>query len=352
MHSLVRQERRIFRGLAYDDGGPVWRRTATTLCTVMHDALPAFSFGPLNLFCALGLKGAGDLDPEADFQKLLAWTRHVGGYTRHNLPRYHSAPEKFERSLAKFKMLCMVTALQRDLGVHYHLPFSQGEYNGSDSRNLFIHGILSGHGGACGSLPSLYVAIGRRLGYPLSLVRSKEHWFVRWDGQGERFNVEATSPGFCPQTDEHYHTTPRPLSDAEIKGDYYLRSMTVEEEFACYLDQRGHCLLDNLCLSAAVFAFHLANKLTPNDPNINGGWATASVLYAAVARAVQKLPGKQFAKIDLRTLPMPEPVQEWERWAVPMARRQLDRIIRVTSTDFLFLTRKKRENRDGCQQNA
>ena len=46
-------------------------------------------------------------------------------------------------------------------------------------------------------MPILYIAIGRRLGYPLKLVHAHGHDFVRWDEPGgERFNIDATSPGF------------------------------------------------------------------------------------------------------------------------------------------------------------
>ena len=233
-------------------------------------------------------------------------------------------------------MLCMVTALQRDIGVRYYMPFSEGEYNASDSRNLFIHGILSGHGGTCVSMPVLYLAIGRRLGYPLFLVRAKEHFFVRWEGHGERFNIEATSFGFYPHGDEHYHRSPKPLSEREINGGYYLRNLTRKEELAFHLRERGQCHLDCLCFSGAMLAFHLAHALTPNDSGVHVKWAVATILGSAITYAARRNM-KAGAKIDLRTLPMPEPVHDWERAAVPLARRELNRIISVTSVDCLTL---------------
>ena len=107
------------------------------------------------------------------------------------------APEEFKHSPNRFRMAALVTVLQRHLGVHYYLPFNEGDYNATDSRNLFIHGVLNGHGGTCVTMPVLYVAIGRRLGYPLKLVEAYQHLFVRWDeAGGERFNIECTCPGF------------------------------------------------------------------------------------------------------------------------------------------------------------
>ena len=61
-------------------------------------------------------------------------------------------------------------------------------------------------------MPVLYVAIGRRLGYPLYLVQAREHFFVRWEEPGgERFNIEATTLGFTPRDDEHFRHWPRPI---------------------------------------------------------------------------------------------------------------------------------------------
>jgi hypothetical protein len=65
-----------------------------------------------------------------------------------------------------------------------------------DSRDDFLHGIIAGRGGTCASLPVLYAAVGRRLGYPLKLVRTTQHLFLRWDDPGgERFNVEISNAG-------------------------------------------------------------------------------------------------------------------------------------------------------------
>lgn len=64
--------------------------------------------------------------------------------------------------------------------------------------------LLLGGRGTCSSLPPLYVAIGRRLGYPLKLVKSFAHLFARWDnGAGERFNIECTARQFVSHPDEY-----------------------------------------------------------------------------------------------------------------------------------------------------
>ena len=75
------------------------------------------------------------------------------------------APAEFDGSLPKFRMLALVTVLQRNLGVRYDPACREGAYCAFDPRTLFLHGLLDGHGGTCATMPVLYVAIGRRLGY-------------------------------------------------------------------------------------------------------------------------------------------------------------------------------------------
>lgn len=58
--------------------------------------------------------------------------------------------------------------------------------------------------GTCASLPVLYAAVGRRLECPLKLVTARNHFFVRWDGAGERLNIKATTEGVTTFEDEYY----------------------------------------------------------------------------------------------------------------------------------------------------
>ena len=109
--------------------------------------------------------------------------------------------------------------------------------------DLFLHGLLSGSGGTCVSMPVLYVAIGRRLGYPLRLVEGPEHLFLRWEdnASGERFNVEGTSRSFLSEPDSYYETWPREMTEAERSQGYFLTSLTPREELAVFITTRGAC---------------------------------------------------------------------------------------------------------------
>jgi hypothetical protein len=112
-------------------------------------------------------------------------------------------------------------------------------------------------------MPVLYVAIGRRLSYPLKLVTTKSHLFIRWESAGERFDLEATGRGMNRYDDEHFKHWPFPVSEEEIRADGYLKSLTPVEELALFLSLRGHCLKEAGRISEAVASYAEAVRLAP-----------------------------------------------------------------------------------------
>jgi hypothetical protein len=117
--------------------------------------------------------------------------------------------------------------------------------------------------GTCSSLPVLQVAVGRRLGYPLKLVTTKGHLFVRWEGAGERFNIEAAGQGVSRFTDDYYRRWPLEITAAEEVAEGYLKSLTPPEELAVFLSIRGMCLREAGRLEEAAAAFAAAARLAP-----------------------------------------------------------------------------------------
>ena len=80
----------------------------------------------------------------------------------------------------------------------------------------------------------VYASVGRRLGHPLKLISAAGvkygHLFVRWDGQGERFNVEATNKGVNCYPDDHYRTGFFQLPPGEEEYGCHLRPKMPREE--------------------------------------------------------------------------------------------------------------------------
>ncbi|HQZ66098.1 MAG TPA: hypothetical protein PLY87_13510, partial [Planctomycetaceae bacterium] len=144
-----------------------------------------------------------------------------------------------------------------------------------DSRKWFIHGLLGPQRvGSCTSLPMLYAEVGRRLGYPIKLVPSLCHIFVRWEDGSERFNLEGTSPDYINcHPDEYYIDTPKPWTDRQKTCGYFLKSANARETLAIMLATRSMVLMFSGRLLEAGMMNSKAIELAPGDPeypNIGG----------------------------------------------------------------------------------
>jgi hypothetical protein len=254
----------------------------TELCANPDAFFERLDVGALNLICASGLPGAETLD----VAKCLDWlddaARQAEFQIRRHWYRFVNSPETYHNSPGYFCCYYMLQVLQVEFGVKYNParikdPKFQDvrcfDADFKDSRDLFIHGIIDGPGGTCGSMPIIYVAVGRRLGYPLKLVETRGHLFFRWEdldgkrfGFPEQFNVEGAGEGIHMYPDQHYREWPEPWSKADIEGDYYLKSQTPSQELAGFLVTRGECLADNGRIEETIQCLRWACALAPNDP--------------------------------------------------------------------------------------
>jgi len=237
----------------------------------------------MDLLCAQGLPGAERLNVTNCLLMLDAWAGHVQVETERNLHQFRDNPGDFYNSEGYFRMLLMAAVVYEDFGIRYNparmvMPgnIDPNDHFFADSRDIFIHGLIGDRRmGTCSSMPVLYIAIGRRLGYPLKLATTKAHLFIRWDDGTDRFDVEATGKGMNRYDDEHFKQWPFPVSDEEIRNDGYLKSLTPAEELAVFLSLRGNCLKEAGRRAQAASCYAAALRLAP-------GWNAGRTLLADV----------------------------------------------------------------------
>jgi hypothetical protein len=242
--------------------------TLDRLLTMTPDELAEVDIAEMNLLCATELNGSEGLDVGRCMARLDEYAKWVRHYTEQSLWDFRRRPQDFKNSEAKFRVLLLISVLQREYGIHYN---ERGERNCdfSNSRNPFLHGMIDDpNGGTCASMPVMYVAVGRRLGYPMKLVLAKTHVFARWDDPktGERFNIEGTNPRFSDHPDSYYRNWPYTITDAELKLGWYLKPLAPTEELAVFLQNRGYCLMDNGRYAEAKVAFTESYRLAPQNP--------------------------------------------------------------------------------------
>ncbi len=218
---------------------PDWRMLA---CLPEH-LLGRYDVALVNLACAVGLAGWEKIDAELCLRKLDEWAEKVREFTDRCLHDFHRRPAEYNYSEAYFRILAMITHLQRDLSVEYN-PEKRDPDVPFELEDTFIHGIMQGDGGTCASMPVVYAAVGRRLGYPIKLVsvwadETAGHGFARWEDGTERFNIEATNTGLNTPPDEYYRTGRYKMTLEIQRLGGYLQSKTPRQELSHFLAERA-----------------------------------------------------------------------------------------------------------------
>ena len=236
------------------------------------ERLAEVEIGRMNLLCAQGLPGADDSHLGTGLRTLADMAKRVRSETERHRYRFRQNPAEFDNSEGFFEMLMLTVVLEEDFGVRYNperasSPSEVARRDGffDDSGDVFLHGLLGPRRmGTCSSMPVLYVAVGRRLGYPLKLVTTKGHLFVRWEDERERFNVEATAHGLSRFDDDYYRHWPFEVTEQEVRAEGSLKSLTPAEELAVFLSIRGMCLREAGRKSDSAHAFAAAARLAPH----------------------------------------------------------------------------------------
>jgi hypothetical protein len=242
------------------DALPSWQE----LVRLRDAELAGFDLAVINLACAAGLPGTEHLDYVACLRTLDAWTDAVREGTNRMADHFQANPAEYNHSWAYCCVLTLVTVLQRNLGVHYNPDLIAADATvGVD--DVFLHGLLQGKGGTCANMPVLYVAIGRRLDYPLKLVKARSHLLVRWEDATERFNIEATNEGVNCEPDDYYRTGRFAITSKQEKDGCLLQSLTPRAELAEFLAERGYCRRDLGDYRHAVKCFVWASAVTPEN---------------------------------------------------------------------------------------
>jgi len=260
------------------------------------EGLASVDIARMTLLCAADLRG-GAQHIDACIKTLDRWAEHVRFETDRHLYKFHANPGEYRNSEPYYRMLMLVTVLQQDCGVRYN-PARIRDIDFTNARDLFIHGMIpydgpnapKPGGGTCVSMPVLYIAIGRRLGYPVKLVTTHAHLFARWDGEGhanpawrDRFNIEASGRGMAVYDDAYYMTWPKRIAKAEVEANRFLRSLSPSEELAEFLVTRGHNLLDTGRLKEAVRSYEAAVRRAPQVEIYRGFLAHARRRVRSIA---------------------------------------------------------------------
>ncbi|MDP3921257.1 MAG: tetratricopeptide repeat protein [Candidatus Omnitrophota bacterium] len=109
--------------------------------------------------------------------------------------------------------------------------FDRENSDGREAGSLLIHSIMDRRKGYCLGLSILYLSLAAQIGLPLSGVVVPGHFFVRYDKDGRRFNIEVTQHGVLRDDDSY-----RQEFSVYETNSYYLKSLTTRELLGIYMD--------------------------------------------------------------------------------------------------------------------
>ena len=115
-------------------------------------------------------------------------------------------------------------------------------------------------------MSSLHVAIGRKLGWPVSLASVHSHTVCRFDNGEVTHNLEATDTGrggFAIGSDKEY-AEKFDLSQRALDRSMELKSMTAREMLGYFISLRGRHYADIRQMGKADRDYALARSIIPN----------------------------------------------------------------------------------------
>ena len=273
----------------------------------------------MNLLVARSIPSLADLD-FARYERLAdRWAEDV----RRRLPGaemvFWQTPEHWKNDVNFFRLGVLCGYLEHEAGIAY---IEEQRYATSvrytDPSDLFLDGVMDTRRGTCGNMAALHVAIGWRLGWPVSLACVASHYICRYDDGKVTHNIEATQAGyggFKSDPDahliKHYGLSPKAISSGSD-----LRAVAPRELLAIFVSLARH-MRDTGQTDESEQDYLLARHLFPSNRKL---------YIAAMAAAIERS-GQMFEPGELGS---PQSFADWinaqYRVAVLPVRKQPDAV--------------------------
>lgn len=127
---------------------------------------------------------------------------------------------------------------------------------------LFLHGLLNTRKGYCMNLSLIYLILGQKLGLPLSGVPLPNHFFVRYEKEDIRINIETTERGVSYQ-DSFYQR--RFGASEKITNAYFMKNLDARQTLGAYFSNVGMVYYQNQKPERAIFYLSLSTSINPQS---------------------------------------------------------------------------------------
>jgi len=232
------------------------------------DELAGRDLVELNLLIAKSIPYLAGLDIPKYQRQANEWAEAIGKRLRAVEHVFHQTPADWDHDIRLFRLGVMAEYLDCELGIRYveeHRELKTVLY--TDPSHLFLNGVMDTRRGTCGNMATLHVAIGRRLGWPVSLAAVKSHLVCRFDDGQVTHNIEATQTGkggFGNPPDE-YLIGQYDLPQIAVSSGSDLRALSVREMLGVFVGFRARHMRDTGRIGEAEGDYLLARRLNPTS---------------------------------------------------------------------------------------
>lgn len=259
--------------------GGIGVRSIRDLLGASDEELAALDPLVMNLIVAKSIPGLEGLNVNEYVSVVDSWANDI----RARLPQeelvFHQAPGKWKRDVRFFRLGQVAGYLDSVVGIRYIDEQKRAkEVRYTNPSDLFVNGIIDRKLGTCANMPVLHVAVGWRLGWPVSLACVNSHYVCRFDDGTVAYNIEATDTGrggFAAGTDQEYRDRfGIPLRAKKVGSD--LTPLTPRQLLGVFIGLRARHFDDIDNLEAAERDYLLARYLFPENRKL---YLQATKLY-------------------------------------------------------------------------
>ena len=234
----------------------------------------------MNLVVAKGIPCFAELDVGHYVRLVDGWASDIRKRLAGAEAQFYRSPADWKNDIRFFRLGIVCWYIDEVLKITYPDELANAEDRlYADPLDVFLNGLIDRRRGSCASMPALHVAIGWRLGWPVSLACANNHLFCRFDDVEVTHNIEATAfgrGGFRSHPDEYYRQQYR-IPEIAVACGSDLRAVTAREMLGLFIAIRAMHFAILRQMREAEAGLLLARSLFPQNRLLFGSQMEASI---------------------------------------------------------------------------
>lgn len=256
------------------------KRTVAQLMALSDSELERVDIVEMNIAVAREIPGLEKLDYDHYRRIVDGWTEQFRRWLPTVEYGFQQDKAKYKDDVHFFQLGMLAQFLGHEVGIAYVEEQKQAQVQDrkegrktevlyTDPGHLLLHGLIDTKRGTCGTMPTLHVAVARRLGWPVGLACTNSHFVSRYDDGKVVYNIEATytKGGFSEGSDKQYMEM-EGVSQKAIACGSDLRKLSGREMLGIFIAARARHYNDIGKIDLATRDYALAFTQMPNNRKV------------------------------------------------------------------------------------